>query len=136
MLHGLLDTLDHIYSVCICLLLDYDLSTTYAVEVGFLVSFLYAVNHSSHITEIYSLAAYMADNDVKHLFCGIEFLLYAERIRIRSDIYRSGRDVPVFRSYDLRDSGNSKSVCLELVRIAVDLDLTLRSTGNRHCSYS
>ena len=78
MLHGLLYTLDHIDGVCISLLLDDDLGTLGTVQIRLLIPFLYTINDTCDITKIDCLAAYMTDNDIKHLFCSIEFLFDTE----------------------------------------------------------
>ena len=78
----------------------------------------------------------MAYDDVEHLLCCRKFLLHAESIRIRTYVDASGRHVPVLRGDDAGDTGNRKAVCLKFVRVAIYLDLTLRSTGDGYCTHA
>ena len=57
-------------------------------------------------------------------------------VGIRTDIYATSRCIPVLLRDDGRDTFDGLAVSLQLVRVAIHLQLTDRRTGDRHGTHA
>ena len=75
-------------------------------------------------------------DDVFHFLRVIEFTFYTERVCIATHIECTTRSITVFCTDDATDGFDGKVIGIEFVRVAIDVDFTLCSTGDRHCTYT
>ena len=132
----LLDPLDDVHGIGSGLLLDHDAGGTAAVGVGLLLPFLGAVLDRGHVAQIHRAAARCTHHDVEEFGRIGELLLDAEGIGVGAYVYVSGRQVPVLGSDDLGYAADAEAVSLELVGVAIDLDLTRRGAAHGHRTHS
>ena len=129
--HRGLDILDDLDGVVTGLLLDDDLGTADTVGERFLGLLLEAVLDAGDIPKIDGTAAgRIADDQVEQFVRIREFLLDAEGVGLGADIDATARHVAVLGRNHAGQGADGQPVSLQLGRVAIDLDLTLRGTGH------
>ena len=118
------------------LLLDDNHTTLLAVVVGILDTLLHRVIDGSHIAQANRRTVAIAHHKAQHLARVLELVVHTQRIGIRTEVERTGRRIAVSRSNGRRDSLNREAVSLQLVRVAIDLNLALGNTGNRNRTHT
>ena len=123
-------------SVSIGLLLDNHHTTAGTIIERLLSTLLLSIANGSDITKVDIGTIACTYHNVEHLLGTSELLIYTQRVGIRTYIHLATRQRDILRCDNLRNLLDSKAISLELVRVAVDLNLTLRNTRHRNCTYA
>ena len=118
------------------MLLDDDHSAAFAIRIGLLHTLLERIAHHGHIFQENILVVETAHDHILHLISTVELAIDTHGVCFGTHIHDTEGDIAVFSAKDLCDGFNGEIVTLQFVRIAIDLDLTLRSTGNGHRTHA
>ena len=125
-----------LHGIRIGLLLHNQHTASCTIVEGLLRTLLLGIGYGSHIAQIDICTIACANNDIEHLLGTIELLVNSQRIGVRADIHLTTRNGDILLCYDLGNLLDCHTVSFQLVRVAVDLNLTLRNTRYRHRTYT
>ncbi len=122
----------NLYGIGATLLLNDNHSTLLTIGEGTLRTFLNVIDNAGYILQIDVGTVTSADNDILHLGRVIELTLDTYRICLGTCIHCTTSDVLVLGSDCSTDLCRRDAVCLHEFGIHIDVDLSFRSTRNRH----
>ena len=128
--------LRYLNGVSIGLLLHNHHTASSTIVEGLLRTLLLGIGYGCNITQVDICTIASADHDIEHLICSVKLLVHTQRVGIRAHIHLSARHRDILLTYNLRNLLDCQSVCLQLVRVAIDLNLSLRDTRYRHRAYA
>ena len=108
----------------------------HTVIIGFLRAFFYGIDYPGHITQEDVRSIVSTDYDIRQLPGIIELSFHSQRVGFTTDIEVTTGNVLVLRSDNGADGFDGQVVCFQLVRVAIYLNLTLRSTTDGYSSDS
>ena len=118
------------------LLLYDDRTAADGVRVSLLRAFLHGVDHPRHVAQVDVRTADRPDYDALHLAGVLELTLHTQRVRLVTDVKATAGDVAILCADDGADGFDGQVVGLQFGGVAIDLDLALGCTVDRHGTHA
>ena len=128
--------LRNLNGISIGLLLDNHHTASGTIVERLLSTLLLGIGYGCNITQVDIRTIAATHNDIEHLLRTVELLIDTQRVGIRTHIHLTARHRDILLSDNLRNLLDGHTVCLQLVRVAIDLNLTLRNTRHRHGTHT
>ena len=118
------------------LLLYDDRTAADGVRVSLLRALLHGVDHPRHVAQVDVRTADRSDYDALHLSGVLELTLHTQRVRLVTDVEATAGDVAILCADNGADGFDGQVVGLQFGGVAIDLDLALGCTVDRHGAHA